>query len=1487
MVSPQSNRQYDEETEELSDDLKNITGVIANLTKTASNSNQGISLFTDESKKTYKSTYQIMKDISAIWDELSDKDQAELLEALAGKRNSQVVAAAIQNFASAERAMIEMADSQGNAMTEMEIAYDSIEYKINEFKQTIVGLGQKALTQDFTKGFISFGTKIIEVLDSVIEKAGVILTILGGVVVHSGLKSIGLFSKTIRAEYIQYGQTLTALSTMSRTLATDTTALAFAVSNLTPRQQALTLASRGLNQAQIEEVLILNEVDKVKARQIALDVTATQTKKQLTMANMEQILVAQGLNKATAVSIMRSAGIIASDEAEVISKNQVKVATLQAKLAQEGLSAAQIQGVLAQVGLASSTSALSLYFKGLAASIASSLKSLVAFIAAHPAMAIAAGIGVATGFIVKYFKKQKEANKEAKEAALESIDAFEAQEKSVKSLVEQYTKYISSTSDLTTVKDELSDIQSQLVDIYGDEANQLDLLNKSYAENIALITKKNKADAEQRLRDNRQAYDDARKVLEYDSKVKKSPAYGDNTLYADENVITLEAIGIGGWSEKTQKAWSELADNIQFDPNNSNLAYITGSIEEQIKTLDAIYEDYNEQIKGTDKKKYFDRLDDIAAKAKTAKQKKSDAEVQLEQEQTDFKIISDGEFFEDLQKNKEFEELTNNLIEFNHQFNETASTAEKIELGSAFLTDANALKVLIEGNSEAESSVQSLFNTMNSSLTQFKNGITSSASLYKENLETYLSDDGTFNDTNDNIAKYTGALDDLSEKGIVTASVMNDLIALDSDLINSFTKVGDGFHVSTDALIASKDKLINKELEYVETEKKSSKKVLTDLKLQLREVKKQRSKLENSTQPFGSAEAFKQQQQQLEEYDTQIENITQEIAEVENATDHWNNIQSQLNSSLGDTTSHLKELENQADALEDTIDKLEESIDKIESEISDLEDKQSELLEYQEYQIDNIINKIESEKEVLEKEKEILEEQVTALEEQQEQLEELISNYEKVVDVISDVVDKQIEAIETERDAVEKHYDDIIEKLQEQNEEREKAITLAEKQANLENAQRNKIRQYNEQTGWTYVQDQEAIYNAQKELDDFKAQNEIDTLEKEKENALKGYDEQIEAWEEYVKLWEEAVDSYSEIEDNLIAEQILGSDWLEKIKNKDTTTLNTFKNNYNTYQNTLNTVIQREIDSLNQSIKAKEKDIEAKEKQIDSWNDYKNELSNYVDSVSKKWSDYVSMVGQVTLDENSSLEERASNLETFKNNYNAITDQILAKQGELAGMTAELESAQGTLEALQERIDNYNAEQQAQTLNTIAGKDIEVKNKFAELEYQQSIFTGNAVDAENMNKLAEEIRTLISEIAELYALIGMDYKPDYNTSLIGGIPHYSTGGVNTTTGVSWLDGTPSKPELVLNNSQATKLWNLLNTMSSSQLAKIFRLDSLGQPPESLRQLANNSSMVTNNQNSQSINLIFNGNIIANNPVDFMQQMNSYVQHNKLNGRIKY
>lgn len=174
-------RGYDEETDEYIGGIEELTGKVADLTKTASNS-KGISLFTDETKSTYKSTYQILKDISEVYDDLSDKQQAELLETLAGKRGGQVLAGILgkENFKEVERAMENMKNAAGSADAEMSIVEESIDYKINKLEQTWEGIIQELIDNGMLGRFIDALTAISEVLGDIITTIGPFPTLIAG-----------------------------------------------------------------------------------------------------------------------------------------------------------------------------------------------------------------------------------------------------------------------------------------------------------------------------------------------------------------------------------------------------------------------------------------------------------------------------------------------------------------------------------------------------------------------------------------------------------------------------------------------------------------------------------------------------------------------------------------------------------------------------------------------------------------------------------------------------------------------------------------------------------------------------------------------------------------------------------------------------------------------------------------------------------------------------------------------------------------------------------------------------------------------------------------------------------------------------------------------------------------------------------------------------------------------------------------------------------
>lgn len=182
-------RGYDEETEELSADLKNISGDIADLTKVAGKG--GISIFTDETRTTYKSTYQILKEIAGIWDQLSDKQHADILEKIAGKRGGQVIAGLLNNFDEVERALKEMEGAAGSAEAEMDIVRSSLDFKINALKQTWVGVLQDLIDRGTIGTLVDSLTKVSEALGWILDKLGLVKTAIAGIAGVWGAKNLG------------------------------------------------------------------------------------------------------------------------------------------------------------------------------------------------------------------------------------------------------------------------------------------------------------------------------------------------------------------------------------------------------------------------------------------------------------------------------------------------------------------------------------------------------------------------------------------------------------------------------------------------------------------------------------------------------------------------------------------------------------------------------------------------------------------------------------------------------------------------------------------------------------------------------------------------------------------------------------------------------------------------------------------------------------------------------------------------------------------------------------------------------------------------------------------------------------------------------------------------------------------------------------------------------------------------------------------------
>lgn len=141
--------------------------------------------------KTFKSIYDIVLNISKVWNNLSDLDQSSLLQALAGKQQSNALAAALSNPELLEKSYQEAMDSAGSAAEEEKKHQQSVQYTIDQTKAKLEELSADLLSSDFLKGAIDAGGKLIEVLDGIVKSGNAIPTLLAAIGASLSFKNIG------------------------------------------------------------------------------------------------------------------------------------------------------------------------------------------------------------------------------------------------------------------------------------------------------------------------------------------------------------------------------------------------------------------------------------------------------------------------------------------------------------------------------------------------------------------------------------------------------------------------------------------------------------------------------------------------------------------------------------------------------------------------------------------------------------------------------------------------------------------------------------------------------------------------------------------------------------------------------------------------------------------------------------------------------------------------------------------------------------------------------------------------------------------------------------------------------------------------------------------------------------------------------------------------------------------------------------------------
>lgn len=121
----------------------------------------------EDGTKALKSTFEILGEISEIWDYLSDMDKSEIIEAVAGIRQSNVASAILSNWESVQKTMELVGNSAGSASNEYGMYMDSMEASTNQLKNAVNALYQHIASSDEMISLIDTFTGFIEVLTAI------------------------------------------------------------------------------------------------------------------------------------------------------------------------------------------------------------------------------------------------------------------------------------------------------------------------------------------------------------------------------------------------------------------------------------------------------------------------------------------------------------------------------------------------------------------------------------------------------------------------------------------------------------------------------------------------------------------------------------------------------------------------------------------------------------------------------------------------------------------------------------------------------------------------------------------------------------------------------------------------------------------------------------------------------------------------------------------------------------------------------------------------------------------------------------------------------------------------------------------------------------------------------------------------------------------------------------------------------------------------
>lgn len=858
------------------------------------------------------------------------------------------------------------------------------------------------------------------------------------------------------------------------------------------------------------------------------------------------------------------------------------------------------------------------YIKYLVSAKASTIALEVATNAMN--LALKTGIVVGVSLLVSQISKLAHVQEEARKKSIELTNAYKEQQSSLDEQIEKYKELKEeldsgnlSVDESRSIKEQLLEIQKSLIESYGDEVSNIDLVNGKYREQLGLLSALSKEKASTYVKENRSAYEDARKELEKTRSYKIGSifSYESREGMSDEQKQLYEYI----------KSYSDLFEiRNMYDTSsfgNSDYAptlFVNANADDAKVIIDQFYDDIKKYIEENNLQLDYDSLQVDLSKISSS--------IKTDEELKEYRDIYDEFMKAEIVRNDTLRPLYQESIQAVEDYNKALSTGEGVEEAKANLESVQQSVQSATGELEGSQGVfDGIYEGINKDaeaayeLDQaFKNDDTVQGyaeqlrGLEKVDLQNIRLDNNNLEkgeQTFSELLKVLGYADPTQEQ---IQSLIDKLIELgyvvgevtDTTTVINFDSVS--FLESVSAIQSGYEQLLSAQEEYNEygAITASTLKDLMDNNL-IQYLQYTADGLSINTKALEDNEQALKDQAIAELYSAMcndIQNLSLEdtnklstiaqsaIANLDSvattagenaaiAAQGWWEYSASIQSIpgvsdlTGDNYKKAQAIVNQYKNLASSINSL--SIGNTNSTkkktSSDLKDAENAIKDYVKSYMSYMKASLDASKidyktysrEVSSFLKRMFDEGKISGEEYfnyvKEQLEEEKAILDSVIDAVTTRIDLEIDAIKAEQDSIQ----DMIDKLREENDENERGIKLQKARYELARLQTQRTQKfYTGSRGYIYTVDNDKLREAQGELSDLKFEEIVNGLEREKD----ALNDSIEELESYKDKWHNIKNEHERTQKNMYANSVLGAGWESDVLNGRIDVLNNFADRY-------------------------------------------------------------------------------------------------------------------------------------------------------------------------------------------------------------------------------------------------------------------------------------------------------------------------------------